>query len=319
MNIVRPYIIVLALIINLLSIFSILCNLYIRQNVLRKRDFSSTAISVFMILVPITACLFCLNAYNSTDIEYAYSIILISFSVLFFALIQCFFSYVKSVENTSLDVIKAIVGVLEAGDPNLDGHSLHVQSLTMLLYEYLPLSYKILINPSNLKCASLLLDIGKLGIPRSIIQKTGKLQKEEWDFMRRHPEIGVKILKPIPSLSEILDWIKYHHERVDGTGYYHLSSDEIPLESRIIAIADTYSALTMSRSYKASLPHEEAVSELKLSAGTQLDKELVEIFCSIPLRRLEVCLKETLKTMKCYDEENFRQDIRQNAQVFKVN
>ena len=306
MNMINPILIIISFIINLISIAVILYEIYIRQNVLRKRNISTIIASIIFILVPISLTISCITAINTPNAGSRRIITLFITTVVFLILTRCATMYIEGIESVSIDVLKALVGVLEAGDPNLDGHSLHVQRLSMLLYEFLPPDDRILINPYNLKCASLLLDIGKLGIPRSIINKSGKLGKDEWEIMRRHPEIGVKILKQIPSFSEILPWIKYHHERVDGNGYYHLASSEIPIESRIIAIADTYSALTMNRSYKARLPYDDAIAELKLCAGSQLDKELVEIFCSIPIRRIEACMTEVLETMKCYEEENFR-------------
>jgi len=306
MNMINPIFIVVSFMINLITIAIILYEFYIKQNLLRKKNRATIAASIFLILIPVSLSISCITAINSPNADSWRIVTLLITTVVFLILTRCFIIYIEGIESVSMDVVKAIVGVLEAGDPNLDGHSLHVQRLSMLLYEFLPQNYKLLINPYNLKCASLLLDIGKLGVPRSIINKSGKLRKEEWDLMRRHPEIGVKILKQIPSFSEILPWIKYHHERVDGSGYYHLASSEIPIESRIIAIADTYSALTMNRSYKASLPYEDAIAELKLCAGSQLDRELVEIFCSIPIRRIESCMTEVLETMKCYEEENFR-------------
>jgi HD-GYP domain-containing protein (c-di-GMP phosphodiesterase class II) len=158
----------------------------------------------------------------------------------------------------------------------------------------------------NLQYASLLLDIGKLGIPRSIINKKGKLLPEERELIQKHPEICMEILSSIPSLKTITFWIKYHHERVDGTGYYHLKGEEIPLASRILAIADTYSAITMDRSYRPSLPYENAISELRLVAGKQLDGELVELFCSIPKSKITVCMNDVRNRMKKYQSGTFR-------------
>ena len=124
--------------------------------------------------------------------------------------------------------------------------------------------------------------------------------------MRRHPEIGVKILKSVPSFDKISSWIQYHHERMDGGGYYHLEGTNIPFESRMIAVADTYSALTMKRTYKASLGYDEAVSALKLAAGRQLDPELVEIFCQIPMQEVLSCMNEMHEKMKNLEGEQFR-------------
>ncbi|WP_407428779.1 HD domain-containing phosphohydrolase [Treponema sp.] len=286
--------------------FVFLYVMFFRRNVLARKDIFrliSTTAAVIMLFALSALIIVVYSSYLLT-VKYGAAILILTFVIL--VAFTWFISYLHGVEKTSMQVLQAIVGVIEAGDPNLEGHSLHVQRLTMLMYDYLPLRYRLSLNPYNLEYAALLFDVGKLGVPRSIIQKIGKLEQSEWEFMRRHPGIGVKILKPIPSFVEILNWIKYHHERVDGTGYYHLEGNEIPLASRVIAIADTYSAITMERSYKATLSYEEAVSELKLASGTQLDPELVEVFCSIPLHKVDSCMKEVIKIMKCYDEENFR-------------
>ena len=227
-------------------------------------------------------------------------------SLLILLLLTWAFRQLHVSEDRSMKVLEAIVGVIEAGDPNLEGHSLHVRNLTMLLYSNLPFSYRIQINPRNLSYAALLLDVGKLGVPRSIINKTGKLEPEEWDLIRRHPDLAVKILEPISSFDTIASWIRYHHERVDGTGYYHLSKEQIPLASRIIAVADTYSAVTMERSYRASMTHADAIAELRRATRSQLDSELVEIFCHIPYHKIEASLEEVKQIMKRYGEGDFR-------------
>ena len=304
--IIMENLLVIGFLLHLAVIGAFVFKVFIRQNVLMQptvpRVFSVVLVLLFLVVV---GALFIL-LYQNEDLCAIYGIPLLVIEAFIIIGFLWFFAYLHGIERTSIELLKAIVGVLEAGDPNLDGHSLHVQKLTMLMYAHLPLHQRIAINPYNLEYASLLLDVGKLGVPRSIIQKAGKLEKDEWEFMRRHPGIGVKILHPVAMSSPILRWIKYHHERVDGSGYYHLEKDEIPLASRIIAVADTYSAVTMERSYKASLTYEEAISELKLAAGTQLDPALVDIFCSIPLRKIEACKADVHKQMQRYDEENFR-------------
>lgn len=241
---------------------------------------------------------------ESLSLRYAFTLLAIS---LIFTLMLCWaFIQMRGISTLSMEILERLVGVIEAGDENLDGHSLHVQNLTMLLYDYLPTQYRAKINPVNLQYASLLLDIGKLGIPRSIIHKKGKLLPAEREFIQKHPEICVEIFSSIASLKKITCWIKYHHERVDGNGYYHLKGKEIPLPSRILAVADTYSAITMERSYRPSLPYENAISELRLVAGKQLDAELVEIFCSIPKSKILVCVNDVRYRMKSYQSGTFR-------------
>ncbi|MBQ7159646.1 MAG: HD domain-containing protein [Treponema sp.] len=227
-------------------------------------------------------------------------------SIMAFLLLSWAFGQLKISERRAMTVLETIVGVIEAGDPNLEGHSLHVRNLTLLLYDNLPLAQRLSINVRNLEYASLLLDVGKLGVPRNIINKTGKLEPEEWDLIRRHPELAVKILQPITAFDTISNWIKYHHERVDGTGYYHLRNEQIPLASRLMAVADSYSAMTMERSYRATMTHELAISELRHAAGTQLDAEIVDIFCHIPCKKIEASMDEVKRMMRRYEDGDFR-------------
>ena len=195
----------------------------------------------------------------------------------------------QTAKERSIDVAEIIIGAVDARDPNLNGHSRHVQNVTMTLFRHLPQSMKSGINPVSLEYASLMHDVGKLGIPESILNKPAKLSDDEWKVMKMHPKIGVEILQPLRSFKEIMPWIEYHHERIDGKGYYGITGDKIPLAARIIAVADTYSAITMRRSYKDPKTHDEAIAIIRDVAGTQLDAELVDIFVNIPKEELIVC------------------------------
>ncbi|MBQ6151390.1 MAG: HD-GYP domain-containing protein [Mogibacterium sp.] len=197
-------------------------------------------------------------------------------------------------KERSLDISEVLVGVIDARDPNLNGHSRNVQNLTMLIYDYLPSEMKKDINPVSLEYAALLHDIGKLGVPEAILNKPASLDDKEWVVMHTHPRKGVEILKPLTSFEMISPWIEFHHERIDGKGYYGLKGDEIPLPARIIAVADTYSAITMRRSYKKARSHKEAIAIMKEVAGTQLDADLVDIFLTIPKEELEKCRPEEI-------------------------
>lgn len=198
-------------------------------------------------------------------------------------------------KERSIDIAEVLVGVIDARDPNLNGHSRHVQEITMLFYKYLPKSITKEINPVSLEYAALMHDVGKLGVPEAILNKPAKLDEDEWEKIKQHPKIGTKIIKPLHTFDNISDWILYHHERADGNGYYQVPFEEIPLAARIIAIADTYSAITMRRSYKNPRTHEEAIEIIKEVAGTQLDKELVEYFITIPKEELIKCIPEEVK------------------------
>ena len=201
----------------------------------------------------------------------------------------------KIAKRRSFQITQLLVDVVDARDPNLNGHSSHVKSLAVLFFSYLPRDMKKHIKPLDIEYAALLHDIGKLGVPESILNKPGKLTDEEWEIMKKHPKIGVKFLEPIESFERISQWILYHHERADGKGYYGKNPQEIPLISKLLSICDTYSALTMRRSYKEPKTHEEAIQIIKDVKGTQLDAELVDIFLTIPKEELEECTPEKIK------------------------
>lgn len=131
----------------------------------------------------------------------------------------------------------------------------------------------------ELKTVGLLHDIGKIAIEENILNKPGKLDDYEWEEIKRHPEIGYRILSTVNDLSEMAEYVLAHHERWDGKGYPKgLRGEEIPLVARIIAIADTFDAITSSRSYREASSKEKAVKELEDNAGTQFEPTLVEVF-----------------------------------------
>ena len=223
------------------------------------------------------------------------ALILFGGSIFVAIVLTLMFNLMQTTKERSIDIAEVLVGVIDARDSNLNGHSRHVQEVTMLFYKYLPYSIRNDINPVSLEYASLMHDVGKLGVPEAILNKPARLTDEEWAIMRQHPEIGVKILAPLHTFEHISDWIRYHHERIDGNGYYHMPKEKIPIPARIIAIADTYSAITMRRSYKAPRTHEEAIKIISEVAGTQLDEELVKIFLGIPEEELKKCIPEQVK------------------------
>ena len=125
-------------------------------------------------------------------------------------------------------------------------------------------------------------DIGKIGIPETILNKPGKITAEERKIIETHPVMSYDIITKMKGLGAIANIAKYHHEKVDGSGYPEkLKKNEIPLISRIIAIADTYDALTSDRIYRSALKPEEALSYIKQNVGTIFDSELVKSFCDM--------------------------------------
>lgn len=137
----------------------------------------------------------------------------------------------------------------------------------------------------KLEVSGLFHDIGKIAIREQILEKTEPLTVTEWNEIMRHPEIGYRLLCTSFEMTEIAKYVLHHHERYDGMGYPKgLKADEIPLISRMIAVADSYDAMTNLRSYRETLSREQAVSELRNNKGTQFDPEIVDLFVNRVLR-----------------------------------
>ncbi len=134
----------------------------------------------------------------------------------------------------------------------------------------------------KIRKASILHDLGKIGISENILLKKGKLTTEEFDEIKKHPQIAVDILRPIQSLQGVIPMIYYHHERWDGGGYLNgLKGDEIPIGARIIAVSDVYEALTSDRPYRKAFSRDEAINMVKDSSGTQFDPKVVDAFLKV--------------------------------------
>ena len=304
--VVAEYLIIAAIILMIVNFLVTLFSLILRSDVLYNDSGSHFIANIVLIIFEVIFIIFSVIIFSTERLYITLSLPILCCAIMFSLMLAWTFVQMRGISIRSMEILETLVGVIEAGDENLDGHSLHVQNLTMLLYDYLPFFYRQKINPMNLQYASLFLDIGKLGIPRSIIDKKGKLSPQERELIQRHPEICVELFERLPAFTTVTYWVKYHHERVDGNGYYHLKGNEIPLASRILAIADTYSAITMDRSYRPSLPYENAISELRLVAGSQLDPKLVEVFCSIPRKKVSECMNDVRNRMKKYQSGDFR-------------
>jgi putative nucleotidyltransferase with HDIG domain len=130
----------------------------------------------------------------------------------------------------------------------------------------------------DVKLASLMHDIGKISIDNSVLDKPDKLNYDEYDVIKTHPAVGYKILKTIKEYEDIAEFVVQHHEKYDGTGYpYGLSYNQLHDESKIIAIADAYDAMTCERPYRSALNKQEAIEEIRKFSSTQFDPEIVEV------------------------------------------
>jgi HD-GYP domain-containing protein (c-di-GMP phosphodiesterase class II) len=182
----------------------------------------------------------------------------------------------NDLERFVFNVVKSLVYAIEAKDVYTRGHSERVSRYCLLMAEHLQLEEN---QKNHLHWASILHDIGKIGIPESILTKPDRLTDEEYRTIRDHPEKGHTILKPLDQLSASLPSILHHHERYDGTGYpRRLKGEEIPLLARVIAVADTFDAITSDRAYRPARTPQEALAIIKEVAGSQLDPALVDIF-----------------------------------------
>lgn len=168
---------------------------------------------------------------------------------------------------------------LELRDRETEGHSERVTELTVRIAERMGVPKEGL---RYIRWGALLHDIGKLGVPDSILLKPGPLTEEEWAIMRQHPLYAYEMLRDIPYLSRALDIPLYHHERFDGKGYPKgLKGKEIPLPARIFAVVDVYDALTSDRPYRKAWPREKALEYIESEAGKAFDPEVVQVFLEV--------------------------------------
>jgi HAMP domain-containing protein/HD superfamily phosphohydrolase YqeK len=185
--------------------------------------------------------------------------------------------YVLEIEKNYISTVAALANAIEVNDSYTGGHCNRVRDIAKEISVKMDLNEQQL---KNLEFACLLHDIGKLGIPSSILTKETSLTKEEFDKIKRHPEMGYIILKGIDFLTQARDIIIQHHERIDGKGYpYGIKGEEIGLLAKILSVADAYDAMTSSRYYrKIPLTHIEAMEQLETCKGTQFDIDVVEFF-----------------------------------------
>lgn len=179
-------------------------------------------------------------------------------------------------EETYYTTITSLSSALEAKDPYTNGHSHRVMEYCVGIADFLNLGRQ---RTEILKKAAILHDIGKIGIKDDILLKPGKLTAEEYAKIKEHPLISETIINPISFLKDVSLIVRHHHEKIDGSGYPDgITSKEIPMEAKIMAVADAYDAMTSSRAYRNARDIETVIKELERCAGTQFDKECVSAF-----------------------------------------
>lgn len=179
--------------------------------------------------------------------------------------------------------IKALLGTISVKDPYTRGHSERVAEYAVSIGEALNLDEQQI---QNLQYAALLHDIGKIEITAALLHKTEELSEEDWLYIRKHPEYSAAILESIIGVQELVDIVRHHHERFDGCGYPSgLSGEAIPLESRIISVADSFDAMLSERPYSNAMKMEAAFDELQRCAGSQFDPEITGAFIGVMVSR----------------------------------
>jgi diguanylate cyclase (GGDEF)-like protein len=174
--------------------------------------------------------------------------------------------------------MRALAEVIDERDRGSGAHSQAVSRYAGAIARELGLSSETI---ERVRFGGIVHDVGKIGVPEAVLRKPGWLDAEDWLEVRRHPEIGARILSGA-KLADVSEWVLAHHERPDGTGYPHgIGAMEIPVEARILAVADAYEAMTSHRVYRSALTPEQARTELVRCAGTQFDKRVVEAFLRV--------------------------------------
>ena len=187
-------------------------------------------------------------------------------------------------------MLQAMTASIDAKDPYTRGHSERVAAIARDLAKA---SGHDEDRVEHARLAGLLHDVGKIGVPEAVLCKAGRLTDCEYDQIKLHPVIGHRILKDIPLPQGVLPAVLHHHERTDGRGYPHgLQGDDIPEFARMLAVADTFDAMSSTRSYRAAMPREAVLAEMHRVAGVQLDREMVEAFLALDLSGYDALLHE---------------------------
>ncbi|MCM3654655.1 HD-GYP domain-containing protein [Metabacillus litoralis] len=187
---------------------------------------------------------------------------------------------IQSMETTIQDVVNTFIVAVEAKDLYTFGHSERVSKYAVALAKHLPEYRKE--DLQKLRLSGLLHDIGKINIPEAVLGKTGKLTDEEYEVIKTHPVVGARMVERIERLQDLKAGVLYHHERWDGNGYpTKRKGADIPLDARILAIADAFDAMTTDRSYRHGLSLDEAFQRLEDGKGSQFDPHLIEVLQNV--------------------------------------
>lgn len=194
------------------------------------------------------------------------------------------------VEAQAMGTLEALTAAIDAKDPYTSGHSQRVALLTEQLAAAAGCDPAFV---GRARIAGLVHDVGKIGVAESVLTKPGRLTDEEFRIIQRHPEIGHRILRDIPGLDDILPGVLHHHERFDGRGYPHgLAGEDIPFIARLIALADSFDAMSSTRTYRARLGRQEVLNEIERGIGSQFDPNLAPLLLQLDLTPFDALVAE---------------------------
>ncbi|MCR4598008.1 MAG: HD-GYP domain-containing protein [Acetatifactor sp.] len=278
---------VFSIVVMLLALF-----VFYRMDVAAFSKFSQVSVKVNWKVFIIPPILFVLIYPSVALLTVVYSddelnvILLIAFSAMIvFLLIWAFHVIIKNItaaneiKTLSVEVMEALAHTIDAKDEYTRGHSVRVAKYSRLLAQRLGLSEE---DCENVYYMALLHDIGKIGVPNAIINSKSKLTDEEYAVIKTHPGVGFDILAEIKSRPDLSIGARWHHERYDGKGYPDgKAGNDIPYFARIIAVADTYDAMTSNRSYRKYLPQDVVRNEIEKNMGTQFDPDIAKCMIAI--------------------------------------
>ena len=233
-----------------------------------------------------------LNVSNSKDAEIQIALIVLCFGFSYVAArlydditrendkyMQMLNDKNEEIQEMTMQTITAIAKTLDAKDPYTEGHAERVSVYSVQIAEKLGMSEEEI---ENIRLVALFHDIGKIGVPDSVLNKPGRLTNDEYELMKRHTVVGADIIKDLNMIQGLLIGARYHHERYDGKGYPEgLKGEEIPYIARIIAVADAYDAMASDRVYRKHLDKEQVLIELEKGTGTQFDPDIVGAMISL--------------------------------------
>jgi putative two-component system response regulator len=185
----------------------------------------------------------------------------------------------RKIQGLYMETVKSLARALDAKDHYTQSHSENVTKYSVAIAKEIGLAQE---EVKNIEMAAQLHDLGKIGTSDYILHKKEKLSDEDWKEIKLHSRRSAEILEPLESLDGLVEMVKQHHEKIDGSGYPDgISGKDIPIGAKILAVADAYDAMTSERPYRKAFPKEKAINELKKCTGTQFDNDIVDTFIRI--------------------------------------